>query len=282
MLYFGMSYQFDMMSDNLVVYKGTKFTEYEDIEQEVEEEKSNFSILWDKALGAVPYIASYAGGLLTGFANSFLPIDFFDYSERSDAFRAGLRGGDILGAAVGMALFDAGSGGMVVGTTVVCTGVGAPVGVAIDAGSALAMGFGGLMMFNSARNVANPNRYKGSSSSSSGGSGASGGGGKNPPKNPISGNMKNRVSNKEVTPPKTRGNAPVSKKDNRPIEIHHEGQNPKGPFSEKHASDHRYGDNYKKNHPDYDKTSKIDRKQFKKDKKEYWENEWDGNRWGDK
>ena len=43
-----------------------------------------------------------------------------------------------------------------------------------------------------------------------------------------------------------RGNAPVSNKDGKPIEIHHNDQKPLGPFDEMHPSDHRYGENYKK------------------------------------
>nr|WP_243240421.1 HNH/ENDO VII family nuclease [Clostridium cibarium] len=97
--------------------------------------------------------------------------------------------------------------------------------------------------------------------------------------NPIINNIRNRVPNEEVTSPKRRENAPISNKDGRPIEIHHSEQNPKGPFDEMHPSDHRYGENYQKNHPDYNEPSKIDRKQFRKDKRQYWENEWDNGRW---
>jgi hypothetical protein len=94
----------------------------------------------------------------------------------------------------------------------------------------------------------------------------------------LSDNMKTRVPNNEISPPKNRGNAPISNIDHRPIEIHHEGQNPDGPFHEMHPSDHRYGDNYKKNHPNFDGNSKIDRKQFRKDTRKYWEKEWDSGR----
>jgi hypothetical protein len=100
--------------------------------------------------------------------------------------------------------------------------------------------------------------------------------------NPISKNMKTRVPDDEITPPIKRGNAPISKKDKRPIEIHHEGQDPNGPFHEMHASDHRYGDNYKKNHPNYNGQSRIDRKQFRKDVRKYWESEWDRGRFNKK
>ncbi|WP_427392370.1 HNH/ENDO VII family nuclease [Geobacillus icigianus] len=103
--------------------------------------------------------------------------------------------------------------------------------------------------------------------------------------NSISDNMKTRIPNNEIFAPNKRGNAPISKKDNRPIEIHHEGQNPNGPFHEMHASDHRFGENYKMNHPCYNEKSGIDRKQFRKDVRKYWESEWDRGRfdkWGGK
>ncbi len=98
----------------------------------------------------------------------------------------------------------------------------------------------------------------------------------------ISSNMKSRVENSEVIKPNKRGNAPISKKDNRPIEIHHDEQNPNGPFFEMHPSNHRYGQNYKKNHPNYNKKSKINRKEFKKATRKYWSKEWDNGRWDNK
>ena len=76
-----------------------------------------------------------------------------------------------------------------------------------------------------------------------------------------------------------RGNAPISKKDGKPIEIHHNEQNPEGPFYEKTQTDHRLGGNYKKNHPNYSEKFKINRSQWAQQKKKYWENEWDAGRW---
>ncbi len=62
----------------------------------------------------------------------------------------------------------------------------------------------------------------------------------------VSKNIKERISNDELNPPTKRGNAPTSKKDGKPIEIHHDNQNPNGPFYEKTQTDHRLGGNYKK------------------------------------
>ncbi len=85
--------------------------------------------------------------------------------------------------------------------------------------------------------------------------------------NPIVKNIKTRISNDELTPPPARGSALVSQKDNMPIEIHHENGNPEGPFHEMHETDHRFGDNYQKNHPTVNKPSEVDRDQFRIDKK---------------
>lgn len=65
----------------------------------------------------------------------------------------------------------------------------------------------------------------------------------------VSKNIKERISNDELNPPTKRGNAPTSKKDGKPIEIHHDNQNPNGPFYEKTQTDHRLGGNYKKKSP---------------------------------
>ena len=45
-----------------------------------------------------------------------------------------------------------------------------------------------------------------------------------------------------------------------------------------HPSEHRYGQNYKANHPNYNGNSTIDRTQFRNDKRSYWEHEWDSGR----
>ena len=46
----------------------------------------------------------------------------------------------------------------------------------------------------------------------------------------ISKNIKSKVANDEIDPPTERGRAPKSKKDGYSIEIHHDEQNPNGPF----------------------------------------------------
>lgn len=47
----------------------------------------------------------------------------------------------------------------------------------------------------------------------------------------------------------------------------------------KTQTDHRLGGNYKKNHPHYNEGSKINRAQWRQQKKNYWKNEWDSGRW---
>ena len=73
-------------------------------------------------------------------------------------------------------------------------------------------------------------------------------------------------------PPIKNGNAPTFKSDGSPVEIHHIGQNPSGPFKEMHRDYHRGKNSYKTNHPA--KSNKIDRKEFNKARNEYWRKEF--------
>lgn len=83
-----------------------------------------------------------------------------------------------------------------------------------------------------------------------------------------------KIDRSILDPPTKPGNAPTFKKDNTPVEIHHEGQNPSGPFKEMHRKDHRGAGNDKVNHPNKNSPSSIDRKEFNKAKREYWRNEY--------
>jgi RHS repeat-associated core domain len=85
---------------------------------------------------------------------------------------------------------------------------------------------------------------------------------------------KNKIPRDQLNPPTQPGNAPTFKKDGKPVEIHHEGQNPDGPFKEMHPDDHRGKGNDKINHPDKGKPSKIDRKQYNKDRRDYWKSQF--------
>jgi RHS repeat-associated protein len=80
------------------------------------------------------------------------------------------------------------------------------------------------------------------------------------------------------SPPKRRGDAPIGI-DGHPIEIHHVGQEPYGEAEEMTRTDHRLGPNYKTNHPNGNEDSQIDRNEFNRWKKQYWEQQWDSGRW---
>ena len=71
--------------------------------------------------------------------------------------------------------------------------------------------------------------------------------------------------------PEKRGNAFLFKEDGTPVEIHHVGQNINGPYIEMHQKDHRGKENYKKYHTLPSKNSQIDRKEFAKKRREYWQ-----------
>ena len=91
--------------------------------------------------------------------------------------------------------------------------------------------------------------------------------------------MQERVPNDKVDPPEKRGCAPTSKEDGKPIEIHHNEQNPNGPFREMTQTDHRGPGNYKANHPNLGQPSKIDRAAWRRQVREYWNQEWDKGKW---
>ena len=86
---------------------------------------------------------------------------------------------------------------------------------------------------------------------------------------------KNKIDRGLLNPPTKKGQAPTFKKDGSPVEIHHEGQNPNGSFQEMHKDEHRGKGHDKTNHPNKNKPSKIDRREFNKAKKEYWRKEYE-------
>ncbi|MEO0685404.1 MAG: HNH/ENDO VII family nuclease, partial [Cyanobacteria bacterium J06649_11] len=85
----------------------------------------------------------------------------------------------------------------------------------------------------------------------------------------------NKIDRNLLNKPTRRGNAAKFKSDGTSVEIHHEGQNPNGPLREMHWRDHRGAGNDGINHPNKGSASRIDRKQFDKDRRSYWKNEYD-------
>lgn len=84
-----------------------------------------------------------------------------------------------------------------------------------------------------------------------------------------------KVPRDELDPPTKPGNAPTFKKDGKSVEIHHEGQNAKGPFKEMHPEDHRGKGNYSKNHPKGQKPlTKQERIEFNNARQKYWKKEF--------
>ena len=84
----------------------------------------------------------------------------------------------------------------------------------------------------------------------------------------------NKIERELLNVPSKHGNAPTFKKDGSSVEIHHEGQNPNGPFKEMHKEGHRGKGNDVLNHPNKNKPSQIDRKQFNKARTEYWKKQY--------
>jgi len=85
---------------------------------------------------------------------------------------------------------------------------------------------------------------------------------------------KNKIDRTLLDPPKEHGQAPTFKKDGTKVEIHHQGQNRKGPFKEMHWEDHRGKGNDKINHPNKGEPSQVDRGEFNRAKKKYWKKEF--------
>jgi YD repeat-containing protein len=58
--------------------------------------------------------------------------------------------------------------------------------------------------------------------------------------------------------------------DGHPVELHHEGQKPNGPVKEMTRTEHRLGENFKKNHPNTgQKPSQINRNQAQQQKRKH-------------
>ncbi|MBN4055075.1 hypothetical protein JYT15_01050, partial [Acidimicrobium ferrooxidans] len=91
-----------------------------------------------------------------------------------------------------------------------------------------------------------------------------------------------KIPNKDLKgPPKKRGRPPKGS-DGHSVELHHRGQRADSQLDEMTRTDHRLGSNFKKNHPNTGKKpSKIDRKEFAKDRKKHWQREWDSGRFKD-
>ena len=88
-----------------------------------------------------------------------------------------------------------------------------------------------------------------------------------------------KISNCELcSAPNKRGNAPIGN-DGHPVELHHRNQKSDGPIDEMTRTDHRLGENFKKNHSNTgQEASKIDRAAWGNQQKQYWRNEYDSGR----
>ena len=85
----------------------------------------------------------------------------------------------------------------------------------------------------------------------------------------------NQINRELLEKPTKRGNAFVFKKDRTSVELHHVGQSADDPYIEMHISDHRGKGNYKKNHPNSNAATQVDRNEFNKQKRHYWQKEYD-------
>ena len=79
--------------------------------------------------------------------------------------------------------------------------------------------------------------------------------------------------------PNKRGKAPKCK-NGKPLEIHHNNQKNRGPKKIMTREEHRGKGNHAKNH-DLSKPSEVDHTEFNRERKKFWEGEWDTNGWGE-
>ena len=81
------------------------------------------------------------------------------------------------------------------------------------------------------------------------------------------------------TPPSVRGRAPIGD-DSYPVELHHRNQRPDSVLDEMTRTDHRGKGNFVRNHENVgQEPSAIDRAAWAKERRQYWEQEWDQGRW---
>ena len=90
-----------------------------------------------------------------------------------------------------------------------------------------------------------------------------------------------KLPNDRLTaPPPSRGRPPTGD-DGNPVELHHRGQKPDSPLDEMTRTEHRGEGNFSKNHSNTgQEPSAIDRAEFRKERQQYWEQEWDSGRFG--
>ena len=89
------------------------------------------------------------------------------------------------------------------------------------------------------------------------------------------------IPNSELEPPTKRGNAPTGG-DGKPVELHHRDQTHSGPLDEMSRREHRGPVNYGDNHHNTGQSpSQIDRSQFDRERREYWNQQWDSGRWAE-
>ena len=78
--------------------------------------------------------------------------------------------------------------------------------------------------------------------------------------------------------PTKRGNAPKGD-DGHPVELHHTDQSMDGPLQEMTRTEHRGGDNFRRNHTNTGETaSNIDRRAAAQQRRNHWRNDWDSGR----
>jgi hypothetical protein len=188
---------------------------------------------------------------LKGGLNAFFSDNAFgagrSNSGNSD-FRTGQAIGDAVATVQGTVETLAGIGGEIGGTVLDFTGVGALIGVPAQVVSA-----GAIVQGSSTAAIAGGHLTTAAFAANNEQSGGA----------PYEATPQNQER-------MSKGKAPVGK-DGKPVELHHEGQASEGNLQEMSQTEHRGGENFKKNHPNTgQEPSQIDRSQFRKQREQYW------------
>ena len=189
-------------------------------------------------------MVNFVGGLTNAYGSDNL-AGAGRQEQTTGAGRKGQVVGDFIAGVQGDVEVLLGAGGEIAGTALDTTGVGALVGVPANVLSAGLIAHGGTTAAEGGGHL-----LKSSVENNSGNA-------------PYENTPENQERMKE-------GKAPIGK-DGKPVELHHEGQNADGQVREMTQTDHRLGDNFKKNHSNTgQQSSQIDRNQANQAQRKHW------------
>ena len=188
----------------------------------------------------------FVAGAANAFASDHL-LGAGRLEGTSNASRAGSAIGDAAATVQGTGELLGGLAGEAAGTLLDAGGITAPVGIAVNIASAGAVVDGGSAAINGFVHLAKDASHSGGTTT-----------------------HENTPENIEKM---DKGKAPTGN-DGHPVEVHHDGQQAEGELKAMTRTDHRLGDNFKKNHANTgQQKSQINRGEFAKQRKQFWKDQ---------